>query len=87
MNGQRLILKDGTTIENGSAGYSDATLWLYCYVYTMMQAAMLFFDPAKTDVIVFQYGDMEDRYEGFTNCRNMMINEDGRVSVCLKRGD
>ena len=84
-HGQRLILNDGTVIENGRAGYSQGTLVCFVTGYTMPQAAMLFFDPTKTARIVFQYGEMETTHEGFTNCVNIGIDVDGRVSVCMTK--
>lgn len=86
LEGQRLILNDGTTIENGTAGYSEGLLWLWLSGYTMQQAAILFFDPTKTAHIVFQYGDMQDEYTGFTDCRTLTIDADGQVSVCMAKG-
>lgn len=87
MTGRRLILKDQTAIENGEAGYSDGFLWLYLPGYTVAEAAPLFIDPEKTDLIIFQYGEMEDRYEGFTVCRNIVTDGD-RISVCMvKEGE
>lgn len=84
--GQRLILKDGTRLENGRAGYADGSLWCYIPGYTMQQAASLFFDASKTDQITFQYGEMADVYNGFTNCTNISTDTDGLVSVCMKKG-
>ena len=85
MEGQRLILNDGTVIEDGRAGYSQGFLWLYFSGYTLQQAAMMFMDPAKTEKIIFQYGEMEDTYNGFTECRNLMIDADGDISVCMTK--
>ena len=85
--GQRLILMDGTTIENGTAGYSQGVLCCWFTGYTLPQAAQMFLDPAKTGRIVFEYGQMSDNYEGFTNCTYLMIDSDGKVSVCLTRGN
>lgn len=84
--GQRLILNDGTVIEDGRAGYAQGFLWCYFSGFTIQQAAMLFFDPEKTAKIVFQFGEMEDTYEGFTNCTTVTIDVDGFVSVCLTKG-
>ena len=84
--GQRLILMDGTIIENGSCGYADGRLWCWITGYTMPQAAQVFFDPAKTVRIVYEYGEMADTYEDFTNCTNLMIDSDGKVSACMTRG-
>lgn len=87
MEGQRLILKNGKIIEDGNAGYASGFLWLYFTGYTLQEAGELFFNPAKTDRIVFQYGEMEDVYEHFTECRTLMIDMDGNVSVCMVKGN
>lgn len=79
--GQRIILKDGTTLENGRCGYAEGFLW--CWVrMTIQQAAELFFDPEKTGTIIFEYGEMQDEYEGFTSCTRIMQGED-ETAVCL----
>ena len=39
MEGRRLILSDGTVIEDGQAGLADGNLWLYLPGYTMQDAA------------------------------------------------
>lgn len=85
MEGRRLILNDYTVIEDGQAGYSQGSLWLYFTGYTMIEIAQMFCDSSKTELIVFQYGDMQDRYENFTVCTNMNIDIDGNASVCMKR--
>ena len=88
MEGVRLILNDGTIIENGRCGYADGSLWAHLPTgYTMQQAASLFFDAEKTSKIVFQYGDMSEEYDGFTECVNLYINTDGEIWVCLKKGE
>ena len=86
MEGRRLVLNDGTTIENGEAGLFNNHLWLYITGMTLSAVAGLFFDPSKTARIVFQYGDMEDVYTGYVNCTDLSINNDGRVSVCMEKG-
>ena len=85
-DGRRLILNDGTTIENGEAGFAEGFLWLRLPGYTMQQAASIFFDSSKTERIVFEYGEMTDTYDGFTVCVNINVNIDGMASVCLVRG-
>ena len=85
--GQRLILADGTEIENGRCGYSDGHLWCWINGYTMEQSAQLFFDHTKTNHIVYEYGEMTDTYDNFTNCTTLMIDSDGMVSVCMIRGN
>lgn len=86
LRGQRLILKSGITIENGTAGYAEGNLWFHFTGMTLPVAASMFFDPENTELIRYQYGEMEDRYEGFTYCRQISISTDGQISVCLKKG-
>ena len=78
---------DGTTIENGEAGLAQGFLWLWFSGMTLAEVASTFLDPAKTGRIVFQYGEMQDVFEGFTECREMGIDNDGRVSVCMVKGE
>ena len=84
-SGRRLILADGTRIENGEAGYYDGFLWLKLPGMTMAEAATIVFNPAKTRTIWFQYGEMEEEYKGFTNC-TAMLAEDGQISASLVKG-
>lgn len=82
--GQRLILMDGTTIEDGRCGYAEAHLWCWVPGYTMMQAAMTFLDNSKTGAIAYEYGEMQDEYTGFTSC--ISITQDkNEIAVCLMR--
>lgn len=87
MEGQRLILMDGTIIEDGTAGLSSGFLWCWFTGYTLQQAAAVFFDSAKTGKIEFQYGEMTDTFEDYTDCTSLMIDTDGKISVCLTRGN
>lgn len=82
--GRRIILADGTEIA-GDAGYSDGFLWCFLKNYTMIQAAAVFMDPVKTAEIVYKYGEMQDTYSGFTVCRVLSADTDGKVSVCLEK--
>lgn len=83
MEGMRLILNDGEVIEDGRAGYSGGFLWLWFTGYTLPQAAVIFFNPEKTERILFQFGEMEKEYTGFTVCTHISIDMDGKVSVCM----
>ena len=75
-------MNDGTVIENGEAGKTSSSLWLFMPGYTMQQAAAVAFDSNKTSVIVFEYGEMTDTFNGYTSCVNISA-EDGQASVCL----
>ena len=80
--GRRLVLKDGTIIENGEAGYANGFLWCYITGTTIAEVAGVFMDPEKTDRIEFQYGEKSDVYEHHTEVR-YLSNDGDRVSVCL----
>lgn len=87
MEGRRLILNDGTIIENGEAGFASGVLWCYLNGYTLEQAWSLFSDTTKTCRIVFQYGEMEDEYTGYINMAYSAIDASGKVSICMKKGE
>jgi hypothetical protein len=53
----------------------------------MRQAAEVFMDPEKTGQIEYQYGGMFDVYTNMTECVSLLIDEDGQISVCLKKGE
>lgn len=83
--GQRLILADRTVIEDGTAGLANGFLWCWFSGMTLPEAAALFLDPAKTNLITFEYGEMVDSYEGYTNCTNLSAGADGQISVCMTK--
>ena len=88
MNGRKLVFNPGGNefvLPDSEAGYADGVLWLYLQGVTMAQAFELLSDPAYTSVIVFQYGEMEDRYEGMTRL-TAILADDGQVRAALKRG-
>ena len=87
MEGWRLVLKDGTIIEEGRAGYDDGTLTLYFSGYSFLDAAVMMNDPAKTEKITFQFGEEEAVYTGFTKCNGMIMDSDGVICVFLERGE
>lgn len=84
--GRRLILNDGTVIENGEAGYSQGFLWLWFSGYTLPEAARMAFDPYTMLKIIYQYGEMQDEYTDYTNCITLQIDVDGKISVCMTKG-
>lgn len=89
MEGRRLILNPGADeviLENSEAGCADGVLWLYIRDVPLVQAFGLVSDPAKTQSIRFQYGDMEDRFEGFTRPVGIIDNGD-MIRAALRRED
>ena len=85
--GERLILKDRTEIEDGRAGEADGFLWLWFGGMTMAEAAEIAFNPEKTGKIRHQYGEMEDVYTGFTSCTNIGIGPDGKIFISMRRDE
>ena len=85
-HGHRLILADGTEIENGRAGYNAGFLTLWLPGYTMAEAGAIAFNPLKMDQIVFQYGEMEDFYEHFTTCRTLNMQEN-EIEVSMQKAE
>lgn len=86
-NYSALVFADGTKMKGASCGYAEGHLWCWVTGLSMIQAAQVFLDSAKTDRITFQHGDSEDVFEGFTDCTNLFINMDGQISASLTKGD
>ena len=69
---RRIILADGTILEDCGAGYDGATFWIYPEM-TMKAAADLFLDEVKTAVITYERGGETIQYIGFTDCILMNV--------------
>ena len=76
---------DGTTI-NGLTAYVQGFLWCYFSGKTMQEAAEIFLDESKTGKIVIIIGENQTEYDGFTDCRVIQKDIDGKMAVCLTRG-
>ena len=86
MEGLRLILSDGTVLENARAGYSTGSVIIWINGMTLQEAISIVFDPSKMSKVTFQYGEMQDEYTGYTKCVNIGINEDGEVTAIMEKG-
>lgn len=84
MEGHRLILNDGTVIENGTAGLSNEILWLWI-PGTFWDIADVVRNAEAMQNIVYQYGEMEERYEGYTVCTGIMADGE-RIAVRMVKG-
>lgn len=84
MEGLRLILTDGTIIENGSAGLAGV-LMLFFPGYTMQEAAEIFLAPEKLTRIIFQASEDQKVYTGYTRCTSISIDDEGEITVMLKK--
>lgn len=65
----RLILKDGTILDNCECGYSNRSLWCYLRGIPFGEAFQYFSGPDKFETIIFDiiFGNTIDRitYSGF----------------------
>lgn len=52
----RLILKDGTVLNNCECGYYNRSLWCYLKGYSFSEAFQLFSDPDNFETVIFEYG-------------------------------
>lgn len=87
MEGRSLVLNPGlheTVLEGSEAGYADGVLWLYLKNMTLSRAFVLLSNPTNTAVIDFHYGDMVDRYEGYTHLISLREGDE-LVSAALER--
>ena len=66
----RLVLKDGTILEQSDCGYADRELWCFLRNVTFFEAFQLFSDPAKFEKIRYEIGLIENytriTYSGLT---------------------
>lgn len=83
MEGRRIILNDGSTFD-GNCGYADGYLWCYLINITDQEDISVFLNPEAISLIIYQYGEMEDRYTGFDFY--MMQKTEAGYNVCLKKG-
>ena len=52
----RLVLKDGTVLNNCSCGYANKELWCFLKDRTLFDAIQLFSGPEKFQTIVYEFG-------------------------------
>lgn len=84
MEGRRIVMADGTELIDSEIGYADGKLWCFLKNVNFSGAYSLFSDPQKTSTLIFDFGDMQSVYEGFTELGGIMKTEDG-VDVQLMK--
>lgn len=84
MEGRRIVMADGTELMDSEIGYSNQHIWCFLKNITLPVAYDLFSNPQKTGTLIFDYGEMQDVYEGFTQINTIKISEDG-VDVRLDK--
>lgn len=84
MNGHRLKLNDGTVIENGRAGLTNGFLWLWI-PGTFWDVADLVRNDEVMGSITFEYGEVQEQYEGYTVCTGIMADSE-EIAVRMVKG-
>jgi hypothetical protein len=75
-------LNDGTPHAIKRCGASDGVLWIVLYDMTIMDAAVIFSDPAKTSHIT-AFNDFI--YDNYTELIHISLDYDGLVKVALRK--
>ena len=84
---RKLILNDGTEIENASALLVSGTLFLYLGTSeNMVQAFDLLIDPDMTERITYQEFDTVKVFDNYTDLVFIRKEDDGSISAGLKEG-
>lgn len=85
-----VYLADGTYIQ-GQAGYANGDLWIWTEAdsgQTLVGMVTLFADPEKTRIIRDVISERTiQQWEGFTRMTTAKIDEDGIISIRMRRGD
>ena len=84
---QKLILNDGTELENSYAAESVDYLFLYISNgMTMMQVMMLMMDQNKISRIVYESGEAnQTEYNDYTTVKSINAEYGGMISVSLRK--
>lgn len=84
---RRLILADGTVLENCECGYSSRNLWCFLKDIPFGEAFQYFSSPEKFSTVIFEmtFGDITDRitYSGFQEITAVQQSENS-VDVRLE---
>ena len=81
---EKLILNDGTELENSHVLLSGTTLWFYLNGVTFNEAYELMSDPEKTGKIIAEYYGSVAEYDSYTDLFCLRREDDGMVSGGLK---
>ena len=84
---QKLILNDGTELENSWAAETVDALFLYIRNgMNMMQIMMLMMEPQKISRIVYESGETnQTEYNDYTRVMGITTEYNGMINVVLRR--
>lgn len=85
---QKLILNDGTELEDSYAAETIDYLFLYINNgMSMLQIMMLMADPEKIVRIIYAAGDNETQYTDYTTVSSITAEHGGMISVSLRKNN
>lgn len=84
---QKLILNDGTELENSWAAETTDSLFLYIRNgMNMMQIMQLMFDQQKISRIVYEAGESnQTEYNDYTRLMGITTEYNGMINVVLRK--
>ena len=84
---QKLILNDGTELENSWAAETTDSLFLYIRNgMNMMQIMQLMFDQQKISRIVYEAGERnQTEYNDYTRPMGITTEYNGMINVVLRK--
>ncbi len=83
---QKLILNDGTELNNSYAAETIDYLFLYINNgMSMLQIMMLMANPEKIGRIIYAAGNNETQYTDYTTVSSITAEHGGMISVSLRR--
>ena len=83
---QKLILNDGTELENSYAAETIDYLFLYIgNGMSMMQVMLMMVDPNKIRRIVYSAGENMTEYNDYTTVYGITIEHGGMINVSLRK--
>lgn len=84
---RRITLNDGTIYENSDIGFTNGVIC--CFINgetaTVLNTFPVFSDSAKTEKIVYEFGEKQNTYEGFTHLGGIWEEYGGGITILLKR--
>ena len=86
MEGRRIIFANNVRLEGAEAAFDGRTVWLFMYGKPMKDTLPLVSNPKVTNKITFQFGEMEQVYEGFTHLKALTEDETGSQACLIKEG-
>lgn len=84
--GRQIVMNDGTIYEDATIGYNGGVIWCNVPNKTIADVIPDFTDHQKTEKLIFQYGEDEDVYEGYTTL-GAILQQENMAQIQLKRGE